>query len=61
MVNDDILVRARPWTLLCGVCDVGLPMRCTCPAGDPRHIISALVHEVQDLRAQLAQKEERRP
>jgi hypothetical protein len=41
----------RPWFTLCGPCDAGLPMACTCPQGDPRPIVAKLVAEVERLRA----------
>ena len=29
----------EPWLQQCGSCDAGLPMSCTCPAGDYRNIL----------------------
>lgn len=46
----DVVERAKPWLALCGSCDAGLPMSCTCPDGDPRQVISDLVAEVVRLR-----------
>jgi len=41
------------WLAQCGPCDAGLPMSCTCPTGDPRSVIAALVIERDALRAML--------
>lgn len=38
------------WLNMCGSCDAGLPMSCTCPDDDPRSVILALVREVERLR-----------
>lgn len=35
------------WLNQCGSCDAGLPMNCTCPAGDPRTVIAQLIREVE--------------
>jgi hypothetical protein len=43
----------KQWLNLCGSCDAGLPMNCTCPDGDPRIIILDLYNEVVDLRKKL--------
>ena len=48
--RDDLLRRAEPWTKLCGPCDGGLPMPCSCPADDPRIIISRLVAYIEASR-----------
>ncbi|MEV1013860.1 MULTISPECIES: hypothetical protein [unclassified Micromonospora] len=40
------LAEVAPWMELCGTCDAGLPQACTCPAGDPRVVIAALVDEI---------------
>jgi hypothetical protein len=37
------------WLNQCGSCDVGLPMDCTCPPGDPRAVILALVERLDDV------------
>jgi len=34
------------WLDQCGSCDAGLPMNCTCPSGDPRSVILALVERL---------------
>jgi hypothetical protein len=47
----DILAAAEPFMRVCGSCDAGLPMNCTCPPGDPRPIVSRLVAEIERLRA----------
>lgn len=39
------------WLELCGYCDVGLPMGCTCPSGDYRPVMFSLVAEVERLKA----------
>lgn len=39
----------RPWLQLCASCDAGLPATCTCPAGDPRAVIFALVRQIEQL------------
>lgn len=49
------LVEVAPWLELCGSCDAGLPQSCTCPAGDPRVVIAALVDEIVMLRRELEQ------
>jgi hypothetical protein len=46
------------WLDQCGSCDAGLPMDCTCPPGDPRAVILALVER---LDAALAICNERNP
>lgn len=33
---------AIPWMHMCGSCDAGLPMECSCPKTDPRKVIHAL-------------------
>lgn len=38
------------WLNLCGSCDAGLAMNCTCPAEDPRTVIAKLVREVEAAR-----------
>ena len=43
-MNADLLADAEKWLHLCGSCDAGLTMSCTCPPGDPRAIIQRL-HE----------------
>jgi hypothetical protein len=45
------------WLNPCGPCDLGVPMNCTCPTGDPRIVISQLVTEVERLRAELAARD----
>ncbi|MFD6565478.1 hypothetical protein [Micromonospora profundi] len=40
------LAEVAPWMELCGHCDAGLPQSCTCPPGDPRVMIAALVDEI---------------
>lgn len=50
-MTEDILERAKLWARECGPCDFGVPMACQCPEGDPRHIISDLMREVERLRA----------
>ncbi|MEV0214376.1 hypothetical protein [Micromonospora sp. NPDC050695] len=40
------LAEVAPWMELCGSCDAGLPQSCTCPTGDPRVVIAALVDEI---------------
>lgn len=37
------------WLSLCGSCDAGLPMSCTCPDGDPRAVILKLVDHLETL------------
>lgn len=37
------------WLKLCGSCDAGLPMGCTCPDDDPRNVIKALVDHLEHL------------
>jgi len=45
----ELLARARTYLQLCGSCDAGLPTGCTCPRGDARTMIAALVDEVEHL------------
>lgn len=40
----------REWLRVCGSCDAGLTQSCVCGNGDPRHVIDALVEEVERLR-----------
>lgn len=40
----------EPWLRLCGTCDAGLPVACTCQHGDYRRPMLALVREVKRLR-----------
>lgn len=49
----DVLTRAAPFLNVCGSCDAGLPMSCTCPTGDYRPVMLDLVREVEALRAEL--------
>jgi hypothetical protein len=46
----DVVDRAAPFMQLCGSCDAGLPMSCTCPTPDHRPVIADLVDEVKRLR-----------
>ena len=48
---DDI----KPWLNICGGCDAGLPMSCTCPDGDPRPVMARLVAEIERQRGELAE------
>jgi len=43
------LAAAQPWMQTCGPCDMGLPMGCCCPTGDPRAIVSRLVAVIERL------------
>lgn len=47
------LAEVAPWMELCGSCDAGLPQSCTCPAGDPRLVIAALVDEIVKQRQEV--------
>jgi hypothetical protein len=47
--------RIQQWLRLCGSCDAGLPMNCTCPKDDVRPVIADLVAEVKHLRALIAE------
>lgn len=49
-VSEEVL---KAWLALCAACDAGLPAMCTCPTGDPRAVISALVIERDALLARL--------
>ncbi len=49
-MSDDVLKKAEPWLQLCGSCDCGLPVDCTCPTGDYRPAMLLLYREVQKLR-----------
>jgi hypothetical protein len=46
----DLIARAESFLQLCGTCDGGLPMACTCPTGDYRAVMLDLVREVERLR-----------
>lgn len=46
---------ARQWARQCGSCDAGLPMSCTCPTGDPRTVIAALLAERDQYASILAE------
>ena len=46
----DLDAIAATWLQQCGSCDAGLPMSCSCNAGDPRPVMAALVDEVRRLR-----------
>ncbi len=37
--------------VVCGSCDAGLPMRCTCPEGDPRALILRVVQDLEPVNA----------
>jgi len=50
-VELDVIERAKPFLALCGACDVGLPMSCTCPPGDVRMILLEFIEEIERLRA----------
>lgn len=41
-------IRAK-WLNQCGSCDAGLHMNCTCPDGDPRNVILALVVHLEKI------------
>ncbi len=45
----ELIERAEPFLQICGNCDAGLSMSCTCPTGDYRNVMSALVSELQRL------------
>jgi len=47
------------WLALCGACDAGLTATCTCPTGDPRHVISQLAAERDLALAELAACQDR--
>lgn len=49
---DEALERAKPWATMCGSCDLGLPMKCTCAQGDPRPIVAELINVVTQLQAE---------
>lgn len=50
-MTDDLLTRAAPFLNICGSCDYGMPVSCTCPDGDYRPVMLDLVREVERLRA----------
>lgn len=52
MTAADALRRAEPWLQQCGWCDAGLTTSCTCPNGDPRGVISALVNALEHQAAE---------
>jgi hypothetical protein len=51
-VTEDIVAHAQKWLQICASCDIGFPSACTCPEGDPRNVILALVQEIERLRNQ---------
>lgn len=53
-MTNDLLKRAEPFLNVCGSCDAGLPMSCTCPDGDYRPVMSALCDEIAALHALIA-------
>lgn len=44
------ITEARKWLEMCGSCDAGLPMSCTCPPGDIRTVLQEALAEVEQLR-----------
>jgi hypothetical protein len=57
-MTEDVLVQAAPFLELCGSCDAGLPMNCTCPSEDYRPVMLELVREIERLRARAEGKRE---
>lgn len=49
---DTSAIRAK-WLRVCGNCDAGLMMACTCEIDDPRSAIEVLCNEVDYLSAQV--------
>lgn len=49
-MTEDIVQVAEPWLQLCACCDLGFPSNCTCPMGDYRNVMLALVREIERLR-----------
>ena len=49
MMKLDLSAIRRKWLHLCGSCDAGLPMSCTCTQDDPRQQILVLVNHLEDL------------
>lgn len=50
MTTNDIDAIRAEWLHLCGLCDAGVQMECTCPKGDVRPVVSALCEEIEQLR-----------
>lgn len=45
----DLDAIARKWLSLCGACDAGLPMGCTCTGDDPRGLIQEMVSHLYQI------------
>lgn len=52
-LSPEALVRIEDaWSKICGPCDGGLPMGCSCPSDDPRTIIGWLIGHIKVLTDQ---------
>jgi septal ring factor EnvC (AmiA/AmiB activator) len=52
----DLDAIAEKWLKLCGYCDAGLPMGCTCTGDDPRSDIQRLAHFIRAQQDQIEQQ-----
>jgi hypothetical protein len=52
----DLDAIAEKWLKLCGHCDAGLPMGCTCTGDDPRSDIQRLAHFIRAQQDQIEQQ-----
>lgn len=50
-MTDDLLKRAEPWIAVCGTCDLGMPVLCTCQTDDYRPVMAELYNEIVALRS----------
>ena len=61
---DALSTEANKWLQMCGCCDAGLTMNCTCPEGDYRSLIHRLdmarVATIERIEALCADAEDRR-
>lgn len=50
---EDLIRRAEKYLVQCGICDFGIPSKCTCPPGDPRAIIQELTEFLKGIDARV--------
>ncbi|MFE9955853.1 hypothetical protein [Micromonospora sp. NPDC005299] len=53
----DVVADALAFIQQCGLCDAGLPVKCTCPTGNYRLVMARLVAEVERLRVEVATRD----
>lgn len=51
MYEFDLEAIKAKWLGMCGACDAGLPMGCSCTGDDPRPVMLLLIEEIERLRA----------